>query len=179
MNTYWKHLTILLYLFGLISCREIEWKAYLDRIGPIMIGMSIDEVRHVLNDPEASVWIESGEGDDSGCVYLESNKLPESLGLMFQNRILVRFDIFEPGISTSEGAEVGDSEDTVKQIYPDQIEVAPHHYIPENGNYLYFIPENQPDAKQKLGIVFETADGIVTSYRFGTLSAISLVEGCN
>ncbi len=109
------------------------------------------------------------------CAYLVSERVPEGLGFMFAKGRVVRIDVFSGGIRTAAGAGIGDSEDRIKQLYPGRITVEPHHYVPE-GHYLKYVPADE--AERGYGMVFETDGRKVTSFRTGTLAAITLVEGC-
>ncbi len=155
-----------------------NWTVYLRKAGPVRIGMSIAEVRKAIQDPEAVFkGDEKVKPDNAGCAYLQSARIPEGIGLMFQKGRLVRIDVDEPGIRTASGAQIGDSEERIMKLYPARIHVARHPYLPETGHYLNYISGDARD--RGYGIVFETADGIVRQFRVGTLDAISLVEGCN
>jgi hypothetical protein len=161
-----------------ISAEETDWTIYLRKAGPLRIGMSIAEVRQALHDEKA--FLEYGEGpepDNCECAYLETERKPKDLGLMFQNGRLVRFDVYEKGIRTVSGAQVGDTEEKIKRLYPGRITVEPHHYIPESGHYLNYTPNDKKS--RNYGMVFETDNGVVTSFRTGTIEAIALVEGCS
>jgi hypothetical protein len=159
------------------SIASADWTAYLHHTGPIKIGMPLIEVRRVLRDPQAFLSGNDPEVPLDECAYLESKQLPKGLGLMFRKGIVVRIDIFEKGIRTASGAEVGDREDKIKRLYPGRITVEPHHYDPENGHYLNYTPIDP--AERDYGIVFETENGVVTTFRVGTQAAIALVEGCS
>ena len=157
---------------------ENTWIIFLRKAGPFRIDMSIAEARQALHDEKA--FLEYGEGpepDNCECAYLESDKKPKDLGLMFQNGRLVRIDVYARGIRTASGAQVGDSEKRIKNLYPGRITVEPHHYIPESGHYLNYTPADSKD--RNYGMVFETDNGVVTSFRTGTIEAIALVEGCS
>ena len=95
---------------------------------------------------------------------------------MFARGRIVRVDVWKPGIRTLSGAGVGDTEEKIKQLYPAQIEIEPHPYLPENGHYLNYWPKN---GSRQFGIVFETEGERVTSFRVGTHAAIALIEGCS
>jgi hypothetical protein len=155
------------------------WTVYLRKAGPLRIGMSISEVRRELQDSKAFLAYGSmdPEPDDAECAYLESGRIPKHVGLMFQNGKLVRIDVYERGIRTASGAQVGDSESRIKRLYPNRIKVEPHHYSPESGHYLNYLPSKRGDSGY--GMVFETDNGVVTSFRVGTDAAIALVEGCS
>jgi len=96
---------------------------------------------------------------------------------MFAKGRVVRIDVLGVGIRTASGAGVGDSEEKIKKLYPGLITVELHHYLPENGHYLNYSPAD--DLDHGYGMVFETEQNKVTSFRTGTLAAIALVEGCS
>jgi hypothetical protein len=180
MNIIWIIIGVLFasVKMGEIPAAEIDWTVYLHKAGPLRIGMSIADVRRLLGDEKAFLAYGDGpEPDNCECAYLESGKKPEDVGLMFQNGRLVRIDVDARGISTASGAQVGDSEERIKQLYRGRITVEPHHYIPESGHYLNYTPVDLKN--RNYGMVFETDNGIVTSFRTGTVKAIALVEGCS
>jgi hypothetical protein len=180
MKISWIALMALSALIGLAAfpAAEIDWTIQLRNAGPLKIGMSIAEVRRIMQDETALLisW-EDPVPDNCECAYLESAKKPKDLGLMFQNGYLVRIDVHERGIRTANGAGVGDSEERIKQLYPGQIKVEPHNTISLNGNYLIYKPSDPID--HNYGMIFETYNGAVTSFRSGTEAAIALSEGCN
>jgi hypothetical protein len=161
-----------------ILAAEIDWTIQLRNAGPLNIGMSIAEVRRILNDETASlIYWEDPAPDNFECAYLESAKKPKDLGLMFQNGYLVRIDVHKREIQAASGARVGDSEERIKELYPGQIKVEPHDHISKSGRYLIYKPADSKD--QNYGMIFETYNGSVTSFRTGTEAAITLSEGCN
>jgi len=150
------------------------WTVYLRRAGPIMVGMSLRQVRLALGDQAASMEGNAPEAALDECAYLSSRALPKGIGLMLERGRVVRIDVRQPGIYTASGIGVGSTEADVKRTYSDRISVKPHKYI--DGHYLWFNPTDKED--RALAMVFET-DGIhVTSFRTGTAAAVSLVEGC-
>lgn len=160
------------------SAAENTWIIFLRKAGPLRIGMSIAEVRQALHDEKAFLaYGEGPEPDNYECAYLETDQKPKDLGLMFQNGRLVRIDVYARGIRTASGAQVGDSEKRIKKLYPGRITVKPHHYIPESGHYLNYVPDDLNS--RNYGMVFETDKGVVTSFCTGTIEAIALVEGCS
>lgn len=72
-------------------------------------------------------------------------------------------------MATSEGVQVGDSEEHVKQVYGSGLKVEPHHYT--DGHYLTLRSGNY-------GIRFETEKRKVSTFYAGTFEAIQYVEGC-
>ena len=163
------------------SCPSInagtDWTVYLHRAGPIRIGMSLAEVRRVLGDPGAYLNGDNPDVPLEACAYLESRAIPERLGFIFTNGRVVRVDVDDVNIRTASGGGLGDSEEKIKMLYPGRISVEAHHYLPETGHYLIY--SAQTPAEREYGMVFETEDGKVISFRTGTQSAIALVEGCS
>lgn len=138
--------------------------------------MPIAEARKALNDPKAYLSYIDREPDNSKCAYLQSASIPDQIGVMFQDGVVARIDVIKPGIRTASGAEVGNTEEAVKRLYPGRISVEGHHYDPE-GHYLRYTPVDEAD--RPYGMVFETDGKKVTSYRTGTAAAIALVEACS
>ena len=136
--------------------------------------MTLAEVRVALSDSRAH--LESTSLYLNDCAYLSSTAVPKQLGVMFAEGRVVRIDVFYSEIRTASGAGVGDSEEKIKRLYPGRISVEPHFYVP-GGHYLTYHPANP--AEKGYGLRFETEDGTVTSFRAGTIAAISLVEGCS
>ena len=154
---------------------EIDWTVHLRSAGPVKIGMSLSEVRMALNDPRARLEGSDPEPAGSPCAYLRSRAIPRDIGFMFAKGRVVRIDVNGPGIRTPSGAQVGDSEEKIKRLYPNRITVERHKYL-ETGHYLKYSPAE--DSDRGYGMVFETDKNKVTSFRTGTLAAIALVEGC-
>jgi len=159
---------------------QADWTIFLQRAGPVRFGMSLSEVRPIIGDPKASLYVSDPDNPlgDRGCTYLESARLPEHLGFMFDNRRVVRVDVSSRSVAqTSSGARVGDTEDRIKTLYTGRIRVEPHHYDPETGHYLIFVPKDSSDRGYE--IIFETDGKRVTQFRVGFSNVTALVEGCS
>lgn len=157
-----------------------DWTIFLRHAGPIRFGMSLSEVRQLIGDPNASLFVSDPDNPlgNRGCTYLESPRLPEKMGFMFDNLRVVRVDVFSRSVAqTASGARVGDTEERIKALYPGQIRVEPHPYDLENGHYLIFVPKDRSDRMYE--IVFETDGKHVTQFRAGFSSATALIEGCS
>jgi hypothetical protein len=161
-----------------------DWTVYLRRAGPLTIGMPLDDVRRVLDDPGAFLVqaLKQGrdlprEADSSPCAYLVTKKAPDQIGLMFQNGRLARVDVWKPGIRTAGGAQVGDAEARILQLYAARIAVTPHHYPPAGAHYVVFTPVDAADRGYQM--LFETDGSKVTQFRTGTRAAVEQVEGCS
>lgn len=155
----------------------VDWTVHLRRAGPVRIGMTVAEARRALGDAEAFLSWGERQPDNAECAYLESTGLPKSLAVMFQNGRVARIDVNEAGIRTASGAAVDDTEEKIKRLYAGRIKVEPHHYAPDTGHYLKYVPADPAD--RGYGMVFETDGGKVTTFRTGTVEAVTLVEGCN
>ena len=154
---------------------EIDWTIHLRSAGPVKIGMSLSEIRVALGDPHARLDGNDPDPAISPCAFLRSKAVPKNIGFMFAKGKVVRIDVNGPGILAASGAEVGDSEEKIKRLYPKGITVTPHKYL-ETGHYLNYSPAE--DSDRDYGMVFETDKNKVTSFRTGTIAAIALVEGC-
>jgi len=159
---------------------KADWTIFLRRAGPVRFGMSLAEVRQILGDQKASLYVSDPDNPraDEGCTYLESTSLPEHLGFMFDNRRVVRVDVSSRSVAqTASGARVGDTEERIKALYPGRIRVEPHHYDPAPSHYLIFVPKDSSGNRYR--IVFETDGRVVTQFRVGFSRATALVEGCS
>jgi hypothetical protein len=157
-----------------------DWTISIRQAGKIRFGCSLEEVRKIIGDPKATLYISNPDdplGED-GCTYLESYRLPKGLSLMFNKRQVVRVDVFNRSVAhTIEGARVGDTEERIKYLYKGQIKIEPHQYDPENGHYLIYVPGKESD--REFNVLFETDGKKVIQFRAGFSSATSLVEGCS
>lgn len=70
---------------------------------------------------------------------------------MIENKHPVRVDVDKRGIATTDGGQVGDSEEQVKQVYGPRLKIEPHHYT--DGHYLTVQNGNY-------GVRFETDKGL-------------------
>jgi hypothetical protein len=144
------------------------WIARVDGIGPVKIGMSLPELSSVLNE----TFSMPEDKNDQGCFYVHpSNHL--HLALMIEDGRLVRVDVDKPGIPTTEGIQVGDSETKALGVYGANLKVSEHQYTGPEGHYLTLGP-----IKDQYGIRFETDKGTIEMYYAGRFEAIQYVEGC-
>ena len=140
------------------------WVVRQDGVGPAKVGMTLPQLNMALHEKFAMP--ESKE--DQGCFYVTASKHPQ-VSFMIENRRLVRVDVDKSGMATSEGVQVGDSEEHVKQVYGPRLKVEPQHYA--EGHYLTLRNGNY-------GIRFETDEGKVSRFYAGTFEAVQYIEGC-
>ena len=156
-----------------------QWTAYLRHVGPLAIGMTMNDVRRALDDADAHLAFGDRAPDDADCAYVESPRLPTGVLPMFEDGKLVRIDVFKQSPArTASGARIGDSEHRIVALYKrtGRVEIHPNAYMQNDGNDVVWHPRSSADAG--LGLRFITHQGVVMSYSVGTLQAISLIEGC-
>ena len=140
-------------------------------LGQILIGMNLDDAVNMglLNEnptmnPRCDfVFPAVGAG------------IPEGVGVMVVKGKVARIDVDTGSVTTEDGAKIGDSEDRIKSIYGDEVQVEPHKFI-EAGHYMT-VPGDSASAGK--AIVFETDGKHVTAFRAGRLPEVKWVEGCS
>jgi len=140
-------------------------------LGKVHVGITPGQLSLLLPNP---VERDRPYEDEEQCYYLigKSEKTPGQVYFMITDGAVSRIDILEPGIYTSEGIQVGDTEERVKAVYKNII-IEPHHYVAPDGNYL-----TVNNTGGTLAIRFETYEGKVTSYYTGKHPEVEYVEGC-
>jgi hypothetical protein len=141
-----------------------------DGIGPIQIGMTLTEAVNMglLNErPDLK----------AECDYVYpavGAGIPFGVGVMVVRGKIARIDVDTGSVTTEDGAKIGDSEDRLKSIYDDELQVEPHKYI-EGGHYMTLMGDSASAGK---ALVFETDGKHVTMFRAGRLPEVKWVEGC-
>jgi hypothetical protein len=108
----------------------------------------------------------------AACRFAHPKSFPLGAKVMLLEDVVVRIDIDSAGIRTAEGAQVGDPESRVLELYRGRIASLPHKYI-SGGHNLVVRQPNLPNR-----IVFETDGRRVLRYRVGRPPGVDLVEGC-
>jgi hypothetical protein len=161
-------LAVLLALLVNVSLGREVWVVRADGVGPVKIGMTLSQLNTALHEkfsiPESS--------DEQGCFFVNTPSHPGIL-FMIENGRLVRVDVVKPGVSTSEGIQVGDSEELAQKAYDTRLSVEPHAYSSKEGHYL-----TVRSAKGRYGIRVETDKGKITVFYAGRFRAIHYIEGC-
>ena len=136
----------------------------------VEIGMTLSEAEEKYGEP-LKPYSEDGRSDEN-CFYVYPNGKPDAVGIMIYSGTVARVDIFNPGPATDKGISVGSSEKLVRDSYSDLTE-RDHPYGLDGDYYL--------TTAQKNGFqyVFETRQGVVSSFRAGRVEQTRLVEGCN
>jgi hypothetical protein len=160
-------LPILIFL-GLVgnSLAGDGWIVREDGVGPVKIGITRAQLRATLHQK-----LSEDESGSDNCFYVHARG-HDHVSFMIEDGKLVRVDVDAPGIATSSGIQVGDSEAHARQIYGAKLKVTEHKYI-ETGHYLTV---RSGDGHH--GIRFETDKGKITEFYAGTYDSIQYVEGC-
>jgi hypothetical protein len=132
----------------------------------IKIGTSLQGVSKVTGLKFSDI-----AADEDNCAYVTTPSLP-GLSFMIVNGVIARIDVEKGDYVTPEGAKLGDSEETIKKLYP-KAEVEGHQYDPA-GHYFTVQSPNEETA-----IVFETDGKKVTTFRVGRPQEVAFVEGCS
>jgi hypothetical protein len=144
------------------------WVVREDGVGPVKIGMSLLQLSTVLHEKFSMPTAK----DEQGCFYVDSSKHPHILFMIIDGR-LARIDVAEPGVSTPEGVQVGDTESHARKVYGSRLKVDPHAYTSPEGHYL-----TARSKDVRFGIRFETDHGKIKMFYTGRYDAIQYIEGC-
>jgi hypothetical protein len=143
-----------------------QWIVRADGIGPLQVGASLANASRML-DEDLRVT-------ESECDHVNPTTMPDGVLLMVIEDTVARIEVDTAGVRTAEGAQVGDSESRVLELYGALARIEPHKYTYPDGHYVVVTPPG--DTLHRL--VFETFKGRVTRYRAGRLPAVQFVEGC-
>lgn len=141
-------------------------------IGDLKIGMTLEEAATALDLPLVPI----GSNLSGECAYYQPDTQAQALGLMVVDDRVIRIDIWQGStLATVSGLGIGDSEDDVLAIYPDQIEPTPNPYT--QGKFLTLVPDDAEFSLYRL--VFEIdAQGKIVQYRTGQFPAVTWPDGC-
>ncbi|RMF65767.1 MAG: hypothetical protein D6742_11685 [Cyanobacteria bacterium J069] len=149
-------------------------RVQLKGIGPVRVGMTVNEAKQAAGVPLVRVENAYGEEGDA-CYSLSAQGVP-GLGFMVTDGRIARVEVGrESSIKTLSGAGIGSTEAQIQQLYPGQIVSTPHEYF-DGGKYLTFIPKDEAD--KTFRVIFETDKGRVIEYRAGKLPEVQYIEGC-
>jgi len=143
-----------------------SWIVSEDGIGPAKIGMTLDQLRSTLHRK-----LTEEESGNESCYYVHARGRDHIRFMIIDGR-LVRIDVDAPGILTTSGLQVGDSEALAQKVYGPKMKVTEHKYV-DTGHYLTVRSDDR-----RYGVRFETDQGKITMFYAGTYEAIQYVEGC-
>lgn len=161
--------TLLFAYAGFSFSEPSPWVLEVNGLGPIKIGMSIEQAEknsHLKFDY-------SKPEDPEACYMAISPKLPGISFMIIDNKI-ARINVISGHTKTKLGASIGMPELNVRQLYDNHLVVDPHKYD-EKGNYLTLSPGKEGN----YGLRFETSGEKVTRFYAGDYTAVQQVEDCN
>jgi hypothetical protein len=135
--------------------------------GAVRIGQLRSEAERALGHSLPIAMV----SDDCGHASLPG---ADGIGLMIFADSIARIEVYERGVSTFAGDQVGDTEREVLARHGTAARVEPHPYVSPEGHYLV-VPFPSDTMYQ---LIFETYRDTVTSYRVGRLPPVSWIEGC-
>lgn len=150
-----------------------EDRVGLDGIGPVRVGMSLEQASAAAGQPVAEV---PGSGVGTGpaaCFFAAPGNGEPQVAFMVVDGVIGRVDV-DGGSSvlTISGIGVGATEADVLATYGDRILVEPHPYDVA-GRYLRYVPDDPSRS-----LIFETDGAMVLRYRSGLAEPVSFIEGC-
>jgi hypothetical protein len=146
-------------------------KVFINGIGPVRVGMTVSQAAKAAGTRLV------GDRPNQYCYYVRPQGNKKDIGFMISGGRIARVDVYKDSqITTVKGAKIGDTEARIKSLYPGQIQVTLHKYVP-GGHYLTFVPKDPSDRNYR--VVFETDGKLVTGFRAGKLPEVEYVEGCS
>ena len=149
-----------------ISMADDVWVVRENGVGPVEIGMTLSQLNTTLGESFAV----PPNREDQACFSVSPAK-HASISFLIEQGLFARMDVDEPGISTAEGVQVGDSEAHALKAYGRRLEITPRHDV--EGHYLTL-----RSADGRYGIKFETEKGKIEAFYAGRAEAIQYVDGC-
>ncbi|HSM81422.1 MAG TPA: hypothetical protein VLS96_07040 [Nodosilinea sp.] len=140
-------------------------------LGPIRIGMDLDDVRATGLMPVPIAEASSGE-----CQYYRIQDHSEPVGLMAVGQQVLRIDVWPGSLTTTRsGIRIGSTERDLVRVYGQQLEATANPVT--LGKTVVFTPQDPGEDIYRL--VFETDDqGRVTQFRAGQFPSVTWPEGC-
>ena len=141
-----------------------------DGLGQIQVGMTLD-------DAVSMGLLNENPNMNANCDFVfpaVGAGIPDGVSVMVVKGKVARIDVDTGAVTTDDGAKIGDSEDRLKSIYGDDLQVEPHKYNP-GWHYMTVMGDS---ASAGRAIVFETDGKKVTMFRAGRLPEVKWVEGC-
>lgn len=148
----------------------------LNGIGPIVVGMTLDEASIAHGKPVAIDSRTLGPGWERGCGHALAEGGPEGVRFMVMNGSIVRIEVLRGPVATPEGIMIGSPVADVLAAYAGRIRVEPHTYTARRGGQ-YLIVDGTSDGTP-MSILFETDGSRVMQFRSGLTNSVMAPEGC-
>ncbi len=138
-------------------------------IDRVTFGMSVVEAERALGTD----LVEVVEGAPSECFQVRPIGGPAGVELTVNGGTIERVDISTDIITTKSGAGLGDTEDDLFALFPDNLSSAPRE---GGGTTVTFTPSDAAEAAFR--VIFETDGDVVTSFRSGRVPLIEPFAPC-
>lgn len=151
-----------------------EWQLGLDRLGPVRLGMTVDEAERAMG-----VDIETDDPDlTADCSYAYPQGGPEQVAFMLDEDRIVRFDVLgASSVRTPEGVTVGTDAEDVEAAYGDTLVKSGSDA--SGGPVWYHVPED-PDLREYRYAFAIADDGRVIAIWAGGADRVEgYSEGCS
>lgn len=138
----------------------------------VEFGMSASEALAILPGYDAESY--GGNDPERGCYYLSHPEDRAAPAFMVLEGIVARVDVYDEAATavTAAGIGIGASKQDVLAAYSD-VTISEHPYLGSVGEYL------EVTLGGGKGLIFETYQDKVTSFRLGRYPAVSYIEGCS
>ncbi|MEP4892033.1 MAG: hypothetical protein ABJV04_18575 [Aliiglaciecola sp.] len=141
-----------------------------DEYAGVHLGSTGDSALGVLKN------YQSGEDlyeEPESCFYLSPNANLDGPHIMVMDGVVVRFEVDEQDskIKTEKGIGIDSTRAEVLAAY-DNVKASVHPYLGEEAEYL------EVKLANGYGLIFETYQDKVTSFRLGSYPAVLYIEGC-
>jgi hypothetical protein len=159
------------------ASEDIGWRLHSKGLGPIAIGMTIEEASKVSNvqfepfglPPEPATF----------CTYYRGTLAGQTIQMRVIEDRIDRIEVSVPDFATLSGVKVGDSIGHVKHVYGKALSVEPHHYLADQGVVLMVLGP-YGNKETGYGVAFTaSSDKGVTDIWVGRYRGIRESEGCN
>ena len=106
-----------------VLAADDAWVVREEGVGPVRVGMTLSQLSTVLGEKFAMPL----ERDGQACFDVQSTKHPH-VSFMIEDGHLSRVNVDAPGITTTEGVQVGDSEAKALRVYGSRLKVERKDY---------------------------------------------------
>jgi hypothetical protein len=148
----------------------------LNGVGPIVVGMTLEEASVAHGKPVAIDSRTLGPGWQRGCGHALAEGGPEGLRFMVMNGTIVRIEVGSGPVATREGITTASPAQDVLAAYAGRIRVEPHTYTARRGGQNLIVDGTSDGTP--MSILFETDGSRVTQFRSGLTNSVMAPEGC-
>lgn len=153
-----------------VTAPDDSWTLAADGFGPLTVGMSAMDAAAATE----GTLVVPPTTDAEPCVHAVWPEAPGGVRVMFEHGTLARVELYESGVATTDGIQVGDAAARLDSLYGGSSRTLPHKYT--EGTYVIVLPLAPGDTT--LRMVFETDGPTVTAIRGGRFPQVEYVEGC-